>query len=368
MSEIRRRPRTFRRVYVDSADVLREVVEELSVESVLGVDLEMAQRVDRRPGGVQEWRHVLALIQIAGGELSVVIDPVRCTDRTPLRPLMAGPARKVFLGGGQDAGLLEKSGIPARNIVDVGEIALALYGRREDGMAALADRIFGISLDKTVRRADWLRRPLDPVLIAYAHRDAELTLQIYDWFHAHHPDNVRFHERVDFEPGLPSGASAWLQEVSSRHGQDPTAILMELGLDPVADGDTLSADLRAALQASVAPRQTNRLLRLASDLGLTGTAPDILPYVSSPSSMLRISAARAIARLGTAEAGVPALEPLLEDPIPEVQRAAEGAIRELQVPPSPAAQEVDPAEDAPTLAEGPLAALQRLKDQMQSGD
>ena len=198
------RPGQFRRLLVQDDTELARVVDELEQSEAIGVDLEMGQRAERKAGGYQEWVHILALIQIASPELSVAIDPLRISKLQLLAPLMGGPVRKVFLGGGQDASLLERSGIPARSIVDVGEVALAIFGRREDGMAALAHRVFGISLDKTVRRADWLVRPINPVLLAYAHRDAELTLLLFRWFEREYPEVVKYHERYELDPQLPA--------------------------------------------------------------------------------------------------------------------------------------------------------------------
>jgi hypothetical protein len=352
----------FRRIMVETDEQLEEAAEELSLHPAMGVDLEMVQRVERKPGGLQQWRHVLALVQVAAGDLSVVIDPVKVHDLFPLRPLMAGPSRKVFLGGGQDASLLERAGIPARNIVDVGEVALALFGRREDGMAALAQRIFGLSLDKTVRRADWLARPINPVLISYAHRDAELTLAMYFWFVEHYPDVVRYHERLELEPGPPPGSAPWVREALGRGGQDALAILMELGLDPSVRADSLSTDLRMALQSSTAPRQINRLLRLAGDLELHDLLPDVASYVSSPSSMLRSTAARVIGQLAEASEGEELILPLLEDAIEEVRRSAESAVRELRSPAAGVAKEED-AE--PSLGGSAMEALQRLRAEME---
>jgi hypothetical protein len=347
---------------VETVKDLQEAADELSQHAAIGVDLEMVQRVERKPGGLQQWRHVLSLIQLAGGDFSVVVDPVKIGDLSTLRPLMAGPARKVFLGGGQDASLLEGAGIPARNIVDIGEVALALFGRREDGMAALAQRIFGLSLDKTVRRADWLARPINPVLVSYAHRDAELTLTMYYWFVKHHPDAVRYHERRELEPRPPAGTARWLAETLGRGGQDPLAILMELGLDPSADAPGLTADLHAALRESTAPRQVNKLLRLAGDLGLRDLLPDVASLVSSPSSMLRSTAARVIGQLAEQEEGEKLIRPLIEDPIDEVKRSAEAAVRELK---APSVTTSEPEEEIPSLGGTAMEALQRLRAEME---
>jgi len=353
----------FRRVYVERDEDLPAIAAELQRADAVGVDLEMVQRPERREGGYQEWVQVLALIQIASSELSVVVDPARCRGLTPLRPIMAGAVRKVFLGGGQDDVLLRRAGLPARNIVDVGEIALALFGRREDGMAALASRIFGISLDKTVRRTDWMARPLNPVLLAYAHRDAELTLLIYRWFKEHYPDVVALHERAELDPQLPPSTPEWLREMAGRPSSDTLAVAMEQGLDPQRDGERMAEDIRQLIRSG-APRQINRLIRIGGDLGLTGLVPDILPFAESKSALLRGAAARAIGQLAQVETGEPVLRQLREDPIEDVRKAAEGALRELRAP-KVVATEPETEPDVSSLNEGARSALQELLRQME---
>jgi len=358
-------PAIFRRTFVEDARSLQEVVVGLKESDAVGVDVEMAQRLERKPGGYQQWLHVLALIQLASDTLSVVVDPVRCTDLSPLRRFMAGTTRKVFLGGGQDAALLERSGIPARNVVDVGELALAIFGRREDCMAALARRIFGLSLDKTVRRADWLARPLNPTLLAYAHRDAELTLLIYRWFQRSYPEVTSLHERLELDPILPITAPAWLREALSRPTIDPLIVLAVHGLDAVNDADQLAADVRDALRKSTAPRQINRLMRIAGELGLKSLVGDIAPFVDSASSLIRAATARAIGQLADLETGVPILEGLKQDPIEDVRKAAEAGLRELRAPKVAAAEPQSEEEEASSLGETALSALERLRRQLQ---
>ena len=357
-------PASFRRTFVEDTRALHEVVAGLEESDAVGVDVEMAQRLERRPGGYQQWLHVLALIQLASDALSVVVDPVRCPDLSPLRRFMAGKTRKVFLGGGQDAALLERSGIPARNVVDVGEVALAVFGRREDGMAALARRIFGLSLDKTVRRADWLVRPLNPTLLAYAHRDAELTLLIYRWFQRNYLEVTSLHERLELDPVLPITAPPWLREALSRPSMDPLIVLAVQGLDAVNDADRLAADVGEALKKSTAPRQINRLMRIAGELGLKSLVGDISAFVDSPSSLIRAATARAIGQLADLETGVPILERLKEDPIEDVRKAAEAGLRELRAP-KVAAVEQPGEEEAPSLGEKAMSALEQLRRQLQ---
>lgn len=359
-------PLQFERVHIRTDDALKAIAPRFESADAVGIDIEMGQHVERRPGGVQEWTHILALIQIASESLSVVIDPLRCRDLSPLRPLLAGKTRKVFLGGGQDSALLESAGIPAHNIVDVGEIALAVFGRREDGMAALARRIFDLSLDKSVRRTDWMLRPLNPALLAYAYRDAELTLLIYRWFQEHYPEAVDLHERTHLDARLSDDVAPWVIAALSgnRSGPDPLAVVMEHGFDVARDRDVLTEDMRLALAETTAPRLVNKLVRVASDIGLSDLVPMFIELTGSQSSLIRTAAARAIGILGTPESGEAALLKLKDDPVAEVKSAAEVALKDLRTPRQPTT--VDEAtEDEPSLDAAAMSALQGLMQSMQ---
>lgn len=358
------RPDDFRRVYVETEPVLRQVAGELAAADALGVDLEMGQLVDRRPGGVQRWYHVPALLQIASSSLSVVVDAVRVKDLSPLQPAMNGTARKIFLGGGQDVALLRAEKLAPHNIIDVGEVALGLFGRRQDGMAALSQRIFGITLDKTLRRTDWLARPLHPGLIRYAHQDAELTLLIYCWLREHYPEAVAAHEREHFEPPL-SRSPEWLQQAIRRSALEPQLILAENQLDVTRDRAELVADVRAALSTATAPRVVNRLLRVAADLTLDEMVSDALGFADSPSGIVRAAAARTLGRLGSREPDVmETLQRLRSDALEDVRKAAESAARELKKPKVEVAEEE--AEAEPVLNDEVLSALQQLRDSLDS--
>lgn len=359
-------PLQFERVHVRDDEALRQIAPRFEGVEAVGVDVEMGQQVERRPGGLQEWKHVLALIQIASPSLSILVDPLRCRDLSPLRPLMAGRTRKVFLGGGQDAALLDGAGIPAHTIVDVGEIALAVFGRREDGMAALSRRIFDLSLDKSVRRTDWMQRPLNPTLLAYAYRDAELTLLIYRWFQEHYPDAVALHERQRLDARLSDEVAPWIVAAvaANRSTPDALAIVMEHGFDLARDRDVLTDDMRQALTETSAPRLVNKLVRVSSDVGLVDLLPELVLLTYSHSSLVRVAAARAIGVLATPVTGEEALQRLQDDPVAEVKAAAEAGLKDLQTPrldPSP-----DEAEDdEPSLDGDALSALQQLMSSMQ---
>jgi Arc/MetJ family transcription regulator len=360
------RPADFRRTFVDKEAELAALAEQLRTADAVGIDLEMTQRQERKPGGFQAWIHSLSLVQIASEEISAVIDPLRCRDLSALGPLLSGPTRKVFLGGGQDASLLEREGIPARHIVDVGEIALGIFGRREDGMAALARRIFGISLDKTVRRADWSRRPINPSLITYAHQDAELTLLIYRWFQENYPVVVAMHERTELDPSLPPASPPWLLEAMQSPTADVLVIVANHRIALDKDRDAVVSAVRTALRESTAPRQVNRLLRIAGDLGLKELLAEARSRVDSPSALIRASVARAVGRLAEREEGEPVLQALKEDQLEEVRKAAESALHDLRSP-VPAAEN-EHEDDSTTLDESTISALEQLRKQLEGGN
>jgi hypothetical protein len=365
-ADLRYDPLAFERIHVRDEDTLRRVVTRLEDSDAIGVDLEMGQRLERKVGGLQEWIHVLALIQIASESISILVDPLRVADLSPLKGLLGGSIRKVFLGGGQDASLLETAGIPARCVVDVGEIALAVFGRREDGMAALARRIFDLHLDKTVRRADWMVRPLNPTLLAYAYRDAELTLLIYRWFQENYPEAVALHEREQLDAKLGSDIAPWIvaAAASSRSASDPLAVLMEYGFDPKRDGAILSDDMLCALRTTTAPRLVNRLIRIASDVGLRELVPIFLDLTTSQSSLIRMASARALGALASPEVAEPALSRLSSDPIAEVAAAAHAGLKDLRST-KPEPDEEEEADDVPSLDPTSLSALQALMQSMQ---
>lgn len=359
--------RTFRRFFVDDDRTLGEIVSELTGHEVLAVDIEMGQRMRRKPGGQQEWRHILALVQLAAGDLSVVVDPLRASV-APLAGLFAGPARKVLLGGGQDVSMLARAGIPLEHIVDIGEVARSVFGPREDGMAALANRIFGISIDKTVRRADWMARPLNPTLLSYAHQDAELTLQIYFWLAQHFPVDIAYHERRHYDTPLSPRAPDWLRDAVARGQIDARAVVRERGIDAEADRERLGEDILAALDEAHSPRLINRLLRAAADLKLTPVLARAVSYRDSPSSLVRAAAARAIGSLAEVEEGESLLQAMAADPRPDVQHAVQSALKDLRAPAAPAEEPSAEEEPAPALGGEALSALEQLKAQLEARD
>jgi len=144
---------------------------------------------------------------------------------------------------------------------------------------------------------------------------------------------------------------------------------MERDLDPRTHGDQLGSDLRQTLQQVSAPRMVNKLVRIATDLGVEQAVPDILPLANSPSSLVRASVARAIGRLADPEVGAEPLEKLKEDPIEEVRKVAATALKEMRKRAAEEEEstpdEEETAEEGASLNSEARLALQHLLEQMQ---
>ncbi len=321
----------FQRTYVQRASELPELLQCLGDSEAIGLDVEMGQKIHRLPGGVTRGEQILALIQIAAPGVSLVVDPIAVKDLSALKPIMAGQALKVVLAGGTDIQLLEEQGIHVRNVIDVAEMAMAVYGSREEGMQALASRALGIQVDKSVRRADWLKRPLHKSLLDYAFQDAELTLRLFRWFRQHHPDLVRRHLRSELMPSPPPGVARWIQRFLLKR-RDIFAILLEEGIDPDAQKPQLIREVQEALKAGLTPPQLRRVVRLAGDLELTDLYPDIVHLADSPSAVLRGAAARALGRMNDKRAKT-VLRRLENDHIEDVRVSAQNGLKTLEAKP-----------------------------------
>ena len=318
-----------RRALVDAPAALAGVAARLATAEAIGVDLETG--VQPRQGG-----NKFALLQLATDDESWAIDPLRLPDLGPLAPIFANPAvLKVFVAVSGDAPFLEAAGLPLRGVCDVAEVGRSAFGRRGEGLQNLVERAFGVVMDKSLQRSEWLRRPLTAPLLAYAYRDAELTLALYRWFQETQPVLVRLHTTLLARPDLPSDLPDWLRAIlegrrSGARRMPAGEVVEAAGMDPLEDAPALLAGCEAALRVITDVRPRVRLLDAAGELDLFELAPALLAELSMPSATLRFAAARALGRL--ADAGsVPVLQQLaVADPVEDVRDAASRALRAIE--------------------------------------
>lgn len=322
-----------RRLYIDRPADLAALAADLQRAHVIAIDAEFAQVRIRRP---DEPSHRLALLQLAADNdytVSYVVDALRLADLSPLRaPFENGAILKLFHGIGADARVLATRGLVAHHTLDLEAVSRSIFGQRESGLQTMLLRATGVRLDKSLQRADWSRRPLTPAMVAYAARDAEVTLVLYGWLGDNYSWAVALHEVPADEPD-PAVAEWIVPFLEGARPRQAVLAVADAGLS--SDVAAQRRDLAQALATVRHPSQRARVMRLITDLELAGLAPDFHTYLDAPASEERAGAARALGRFHDASAA-PALRALLADPVQDVRQAAQLALDNLTHTPHPA--------------------------------
>jgi hypothetical protein len=326
-------PNWQQRRYIDRHADLAALTAALEHAHLLAIDAEFWQP---RVRGPDEPSHRLALLQIAidnDCRASYVVDAMRLSDLSPLRPALEAPhILKLFHGIGADARVLATRGLVARYTLDLEAVSRSIFGQRESGLRAMLQRACGIRLDKSLQRADWSRRPLTPAMVAYAARDAEMTLVLHSWLAEHYPWAIALHQSAPDEPS--PAIAEWV--LPYLDGARPRPAYLAVADAGIADDIHAQEDaLREALSAVQHPSQRTRVIRLITDLELKGLAHDVRPYLTSLASDERAAAARAAGRLRDMGAQA-VLRLLLDDPVQDVRQAAHLALDTLGNAPTPA--------------------------------
>ena len=322
-----------RRLYVDRAADLVALAADLERSHVIAIDAEFAQVRVRRP---DEPSHRLALLQLAADDdntVSYVVDALRLADLSPLRaPFEHGGILKLFHGIGADARVLAARGLVAHHTLDLEAVSRSIFGQRESGLQTMLLRATGVRLDKSLQRADWSRRPLTPAMVAYAARDAEVTLVLYGWLKQNYPWAVALHGVQADEPS-PAVAEWILPFLEGARPRQAVLAVADAGLA----GDTAAQerDLRQAIAAVRHPSHRARVMRLITDLELARLAPEFHSYLTAPASEERAGAARALGRFHDTSAES-TIRALLADPVQDVRQAAHLALDNLKTAPHPA--------------------------------
>jgi len=126
---------------------------------------------------------ILCLIQVAGPEEAVVIDPMaKDIDLGPLDKLMANPKiLKVFHAARQDLEIFfHRVGKVPAPIFDTQVAAMVCGFGDQVGYETIVNTVVGAALDKMSRFADWSRRPLTQKQLEYALADVVHLLPVYE--------------------------------------------------------------------------------------------------------------------------------------------------------------------------------------------
>ncbi|GCE14163.1 hypothetical protein KTT_40220 [Tengunoibacter tsumagoiensis] len=321
-------PQRGERFWVDRPEQLAHAVHELRQAHVVAVDAEFIQVRTRTPQEGSSSVPRLALLQLAIEQRCFVVDTLRLHDLSPLAEVISNPDVAILLhGAGADMRVMAERNLHVMHYYDLEATSRSIFGQHESSLAAMLRRAFGFHLDKSLQRTDWTRRPLPPAMVAYAARDAEVTLALYHWLNEHYHDILQLHECT----GEPEAVAVWIEPFL--RGNAPLSPEMAVadakskGL--VKNKNQIMADCRAALTTVTHPMRKSRLLRLIADLSLVQLVPDLMPLLEARTSDERAGSARTLGRLNV-QSAQDAITLLLADPVQDVRKAAQTALRNLQ--------------------------------------
>ncbi len=317
------------RVWVDRKEQLLHAVSVLTLSNVVAIDAEFTQARSRAQGAGATMVPRLALLQLAIDKHCFVVDALRLQDLSPLIAVVSNPAIIVLLhGAGGDMRVMAERGLNVVHYYDLEAACRSIFGQHESSLASMLQRAFHMRLDKSLQRTDWTRRPLPPAMIAYAARDAEVTLALYYWLDEYYHSILQLHENTDQPDEVAPWIEPFLRGTASLSPEMAVTEAQAKGI--IKNKAQISSDCRAALAHLAHPMRRNRLLRLISDLALLQLVPAIIPLLQAATSDERAASARALGRMD-AKSAEEAIRSLLNDPVQDVRKAAWTALRNLNV-------------------------------------
>jgi hypothetical protein len=254
-----------------------------------------------------------------------VVDALRLRDLEPLNAVVANPALLVLLhGAGADLRVMAERGLEVAYYYDLEATSRSVFGQHESSLAAMLQRALNVRLDKSLQRTDWTRRPLPPAMVAYAARDAEMTLALYYWLQEHFDWALRLHSSSNLQEPV----AAWIEPFLHGSLSLPAEVIVAEAIKQgeVRDQEQVLADCREALLTLTHPMRKSRLLRLITELSLIQLAPEVRPLLQAHTADERAGAVRTLSRLGVEDARE-LITPLLQDPVHDVRKAAQTALR-----------------------------------------
>jgi DNA polymerase-1 len=166
---------------VTDAEALVAVLAALGDAEEVALDLETTGLDGRRD---RTRLLTVAVPTIDGGPVAYLVDCFRMSAES-LAPLLKALAEKVLVGHNLafDLSFLAGMGFTPGRVADTMVLSLLLDGPRKPrgyhGLAQVAERELGVTLDKTEQRSDWSATGLTGEQLRYAARDALVLLPLY---------------------------------------------------------------------------------------------------------------------------------------------------------------------------------------------
>ncbi len=316
------------RAWVDRPDQLARAVQVLQQARVVAIDAEFVQNRNPLQGSAPSSSLRLALLQLAIDDHCFVVDTLRLRDLSPLSSVVSDSETLTLLhGAGADLKVMAERDLNVAHYCDIEAACRSIFGQQESSLAAMLHRAFHVRLDKSLQRTDWTRRPLPPAMVAYAARDAEMTLALYSWLKTHFAWALPLHEYTGpvLEPVAP-----WIEPFLRGTALVPIemAVTEAKMKGIIRNNAQIESDCRAALALLTHPMHRSRLLRIITDLSLAQLAPEIERLLQSPAADDRSAAIRALGKLGIKQAK-DLIAPFSHDPVFDVRKATSTALYAL---------------------------------------
>lgn len=158
---------------IDTPAHLEEVCRQFKSARWLAVDTEFER--------IRTYYPELCLLQVAGEDVTAVVDPIRIPDLEPLFAVLYDPSiTKVFHAARQDLELFFnlKGRVPVP-VFDTQLVAPMLGYDASSGYANLVKAVLGVELPKSQTRTNWKRRPLKADQLRYAADDVIYLGEMY---------------------------------------------------------------------------------------------------------------------------------------------------------------------------------------------
>jgi len=158
-------------VWVDKADILMQMVADLTVQTRIAVDTES--------NSLHAYREQVCLVQFSTPKTDYVVDPLALEDLSSLAPLFSDPKiEKIFHAAEYDLICLRRDfDYQFSNLFDTMHAARVL-GYPFVGLDNLLADKFQFEIDKRHQKADWAMRPLTPAQLDYARLDTHFLFDL----------------------------------------------------------------------------------------------------------------------------------------------------------------------------------------------
>lgn len=156
--------------WIRTSEALEAAVKALMAEPVVGLDVETTLT-----------HRTLCLIQLAGREVTYLIDPLELWELEALGPLFSSTTTiKLIHYAAFEREVLGRYGFTLEAVVDTRELSRQKHGTaRGHSLREVCARELGLAMDKGEQSGDWTGRPLTEKQVTYAALDAEVLLRLY---------------------------------------------------------------------------------------------------------------------------------------------------------------------------------------------